>query len=163
MVWTFEKSYTFDVRISGGSVIVKLQGQKGSDDSHVYSIGLQEIESVSDEVLSLDWIPAYYAARANSAQSLTFKKAAQSPVVARRVLYTEGQFINPVTHNPAFLHYKHGDQCVTITLKEPRNLAPGGKVGAAGRASGFKVKEFSFEVEDKAAVRDLILKALNPK
>ena len=79
------------------------------------------------------------------------------------MLYTEGQFVNPSTRNPAFLHYKHGDRCVTITLKEPRCLSLGSTVGATHGVPEFKVKEFSFEVDDKSAAKDLIQSAMNPR
>lgn len=163
MVGAFEKSYTFDVKISGDSVIVKLQGLRDSDESGGYSIKLRDIESVSDEVLSLEWLPLSYASGTNPSQGPEFRRTAQSPVVKRRVLYTEGQFVNPSTHNPAFLHYKHGDRCVTITLKEPQSLTLGSRVGAIQGALEFRVKEFSFEVLDKSAAKDLILSAMNPR
>ena len=49
---------------------------------------------------------------------------------------------------------------MTFVLKEPRVLTTGGSGAARSQDFMFpSVKEFSFEVEDKAAIKNLILDA----
>ena len=162
-----EKGYTWEaaVREDSESLSIKLKALHDKDDSHGYLIKLEEIASVSDDTVPTTYRPAPLPN--STVRTLSFITGRPIPATGEspllRALYTEGHFVNPVTQNPALMVYKHPDRCVTVTLKHAVQL------GFGGRDPNFMtrqlepfVREFSFEVEDKAATKEMIQDALPP-
>jgi hypothetical protein len=148
----FDRNFSFEVSIQGDAVCVGGRGLT-STGKCAFVIRLEDIDFVVDDTLPLEWRPASYN---------PIKTSGESPLL-RGMIGTWGTFTNPKTNNPAFLIYKHRDKCVTITLKQAQVLIFSNLAGLLKDWQNLTtpaVKEFSFEVDDKAATKNLIVTAL---
>lgn len=167
----FEDYYKCVVSIKDGNLVIQSKIYKKAGGAF-YQVKLDNISSVStDEIphewLAATWSPKAWSSSSDAAKNLTIAKSGQSPMW--RIFYTEGTFVNPKTHNPAFLLYKHRNKCVTLVLKKPvviamQNINFGQRtkeiVTEVQKAVDVAVKEISFEVEDKEATAKSILSVL---
>jgi hypothetical protein len=167
----FENYYTCEVSIKDGNLVIQSKIYKKVGGAF-YQVKLDNISSVSTDEIPHEWLAATWSSKAwssssDAAKNLTIARSGQSPLW--RIFYTEGTFVNPKTHNPAFLLYKHRNKCVTLVLKEPvvmtiQNINFGQRtqetLTEVQKATNVAVKEISFEVDNKEATAKSILDVL---
>ena len=152
-----EKTYTWEaaVREDSGSLSIKPMVVHDRDDSHGYLIKLEDIASVSDDPVPETNTPAPLpkSSLPKGRVNLTGQRSWS--------FCTDGEFVNPLTKNSAYMCFKHPDQCVTITLKHDMQLLRGGhQPNFLSRDLLPYIREISFEVVDKGATKEMIQNAL---
>jgi hypothetical protein len=162
-----ETFFTCRVSVKGDNLIIQPKYTRA-----FYQVRLDNISSVTTNEIPLEWLAATWSPKIWSSSSdviknLTVAKSGQSPFW--RIFYTEGTFVNPKTHNTAFLLYKHRNKCITLVLKKPQimtfqsmNFRRNTRefITEIQKATNVAVSEISFEVNDKEKTAESILSVL---